>query len=115
MGVATQNRWLTRGLDPELKADRLGNYICTLRKELLSVSLACGICHPSLLTDPYIEILDGRYGSSSLFEVFRYRDDWGLPSEADIQEIRRVMEDCFGIDGPAGEERCLGSTTVTDR
>ena len=86
-GVATQNQWLTRGLDPELKADRLANYICTLRKELLSVSRACGICHPALLTDPHIEILDGRYGSSSLFEIFRYRDDWGLPSEADIVAV----------------------------
>ena len=114
-GVATQNRWLTRGLDPELKADRLANYICTLRKELLSVSRACGICHPALLTDPHIEILDGRYGSSSLFEIFRYHDDWGLPSETDIQEIRRVMEDCFGIGRSIEEERGLASTTVNGR
>ena len=42
-GVATQNRWLMRGLDPTLKSDRLANYIATLRKELLSVASACGV------------------------------------------------------------------------
>ena len=42
-GVATQNKWLIRGLDPQLKSHRLANYIYTLRKELISVSRACGI------------------------------------------------------------------------
>ena len=97
-GVATQNRWLVRGLDPALKADRLANYICTLRKELLSVARACGICHPALLTDEHIEILDDRYGTASLFEVFGYQDDWGLPSSADTREIELIMEECFGHD-----------------
>lgn len=103
-GVATQNRWLTRGLDPRLKAIRLANYICTLRQELLSVSHACGIAHPALLTDPHIEILDDRYGSSSLFEVFGYRRGWGLPGEADIQEICSVMEGCPATEGAARRE-----------
>src|SRR5690606_14902133 len=30
-GVATQSRWLQRGLDPASKAVRLANYIITLR------------------------------------------------------------------------------------
>ena len=91
-GVATHNRWLVRGLDPESKADRLANYVCTLRKELISVARACGVCHPALLTDHHIEILDGRFGAASLFEVFGYRDDWGLPSSEDREEIRRIIE-----------------------
>ncbi len=95
-GVATQHKWLIRGLDPRLKSDRLAKYICTLRKELMSVSRACGICHPALLTDAHIEILDGRFGAASLFEVFDYRDDWGLPSKTAITEIRRIMEACSG-------------------
>ena len=32
-GVATQNRWLVRGLDPTDKGVRLANYVVTLRKE----------------------------------------------------------------------------------
>jgi hypothetical protein len=90
--VATQNRWLVRGLDPESKAGRLANYLCTLRKELISVARACGVCHPALLTDDHIEILDGRFGAASRFEVFDYRRDWGLPSSEDCEEIRRIVE-----------------------
>ena len=41
-GVATQNRWLMRGLDPELKSARAANYLVALRKELLSLARACG-------------------------------------------------------------------------
>ena len=105
-GVATQNRWLLRGLDPTLKSARLANYICTLRKELLSVAQACGVCHPALLTDEHIEILDGRYGTASLFDVFKYRDGWGLPSPADREEIRRIMEECGSPD--VGDPTTLG-------
>ena len=97
-GVATQNKWLIRGLDPQLKSARLANYIYTLRKELLSVSRACGLFHPALLTDAHIEILDGRFGAASLFDVFHYRDDWGLPSKRDTREICRIMESCSGVE-----------------
>ena len=69
-GVATQNRWLVRGLDPALKSDRLANYIATLRKELLSVASACGVSHPALLTDEHIEILDGRFWQRPSFRRF---------------------------------------------
>jgi glutamate synthase domain-containing protein 2 len=96
-GVATQNKWLIRGLNPRLKSERLARYIRNLRKELLSVSRACGICHPALLTGAHIEILDGRFGAAPLFEVFQYRGDWGLPSKTDIREIQRIMEDCSGV------------------
>ena len=48
-GVATQNRWLTRGLDPTLKSVRAANYIKTLRRDLLKVSEACGVEHPALI------------------------------------------------------------------
>ena len=108
-GVATQNRWLIRGLDPTSKSARLANYICTLRKELMSVARACGTSHPALLTNDHIEILDGRFGTASLYEVFGYRDDWGLPSSADPREIRRIMEECFGHDTPQDERMQLAA------
>ena len=90
-GIATQSRWLMRGLDPTLKSDRLANYVCNLRKEIDALARACGVCHPALLTNDHIEILDGRFGSASLFELFDYRPGWGLPAQVDRAQIRRLM------------------------
>lgn len=56
-GVATQNRWLVRGLDPQHKAGRCGNYILSLRKEVLRLSKACGIDHPSMFSARHFELL----------------------------------------------------------
>jgi glutamate synthase domain-containing protein 2 len=95
-GVATQNRWLIRGLDPVLKAGRLASYICALRKEILSVAHACGVHHPAFLTNRHVEILDERFGSASLFEVFGYEDGWGVPSAGDREAIREMMDRVHG-------------------
>jgi predicted SnoaL-like aldol condensation-catalyzing enzyme len=89
--VATQNKWLMRGLDPALKSARLANYIVTLRKELLQLSRACGVCHPALVGGDYIEIVDGQFGSRSLYDLFGYDNVWALPSERDAQEIEQIM------------------------
>lgn len=90
-GVATQNRWLVRGLDPAYKAARLANYVVTLRKELLQLARACGKEHPALVGPEHIEILDGRFGSSTLEDLFGYSNGFGLPSGKQCEEIRRVM------------------------
>jgi len=49
-GVATHHPWLVRGVDPTSKAARLGNYIITLRKDVLALSRACRVPHPALIT-----------------------------------------------------------------
>ncbi len=90
-GVATQNRWLMRGLDPTLKSARLANYVKVLRKEILWLSRACGVVHPALFSADHIEILDGRFGATGFSEVFGYEPGWGLPSEKDRAEIERIM------------------------
>jgi glutamate synthase domain-containing protein 2 len=90
-GVATQSRWLTRGLDPELKSVRFANYIDTLRHELLQLSLACGVAHPALVGAERVEVLDGRYGSVAARELFGYEPDWGLPRPADQVAITALM------------------------
>jgi glutamate synthase domain-containing protein 2 len=90
-GVATQNAWLTHGLDPALKSVRVANYIATLRRDLLKVAEACGVEHPGLIDTGAVEILTGRTTSSPLREVYDYADDWGLPSAADRAEIVRLM------------------------
>ncbi|MFQ5731114.1 MAG: glutamate synthase-related protein [Planctomycetaceae bacterium] len=90
-GVATQNRWLMRGLDPTLKSARLANYVVTLRKELLQLSRACGEPHPALVGPDHVEVLDGRFGAMPLRELFDYCDGSGLPSSEQCEEIRRLM------------------------
>jgi glutamate synthase domain-containing protein 2 len=90
-GVATQNTWLMHGLDPTLKSERLANYVITLRKEILQLSRACGVCHPALIGGDQIEILDGQFGSRSVRDLFDYADGWALPTASARQEIERMM------------------------
>jgi glutamate synthase domain-containing protein 2 len=78
-GVATQNPWLVHGLDPELKAARLANYVITLRKDLLALGRACGVDHPALVSLDHVDVLDDRFGSTSAREVFDYEPGWGVP------------------------------------
>ncbi|MFB9237584.1 FMN-binding glutamate synthase family protein [Plantactinospora siamensis] len=90
-GVATQNAWLARGLDPTLKSVRVANYIQTLRRDLIKVAEACGVEHPGLIDTDAVEILDGRTASTPLREVYGYRPGWGLPSTTDRADIVRIM------------------------
>jgi glutamate synthase domain-containing protein 2 len=90
-GIATQHPWLVRGVDPTLKAARLANYILTLRKELLALSRACGVPHPSLVTADQLELLDDRFGAKTIAELFGYGRGFGLPSAIDCDEVRRLM------------------------
>lgn len=90
-GVATQNPWLARGLDPDRKAVRAANYIKTVRRDLLRVAEACGVEHPGLITTDSVEILDGRTAATGLDRVYGYAPDWGLPSPDDRQSIIDLM------------------------
>ncbi|WP_246600962.1 FMN-binding glutamate synthase family protein [Skermania piniformis] len=90
-GIATQNQWLTHGLDPESKASRAANYIMTLRRDLLKVSEACGVAHPGLITPDDLEIMHGQAFAMPLAEVFGYQPGWGTPSEADRAAITELM------------------------
>jgi len=90
-GVATQNKWLVRGLDPTDKAARLANYIITVRKDLTRLSHACGVTHPGLLSAGHMEILDDQFRSRPLSEVFGYEQGWEIPSAADVAAVHREM------------------------
>ena len=90
-GVATQNHWLSRGLDPTLKAHRVDNYIRTLRRDLLKVSEACGVWHPGLLTVDDVELLLGNRKATPLGEVYEYAPGWGRLSEEDEAAITEIM------------------------
>ena len=69
-GVATQHPWLIRGLDPTSKAARLANYVVEMRKQLLALSRTCGVPHPALVSPEQLELLDDRFGSKTIAEVF---------------------------------------------
>ena len=62
-GVATQSRWLTRGLDPTDKSVRCANYIDALNHELAKVAAATSNVHPALIEAHHVEIrgTDGRF------------------------------------------------------
>jgi len=90
-GVATQNAWLTRGLDPTLKSVRAANYIKTLRRDLLKVSEACGVEHPGLIDADAVELLDAATTARPLRELFDYQADWARPSATDRAAIIALM------------------------
>jgi glutamate synthase domain-containing protein 2 len=90
-GVATQSKWLTRGLDPTLKSVRFADYVATLRHELLQLSLACGVEHPALVGPDRLEVLDGRFASTTVTELFGYEPGWGFPSIADRSTVVELM------------------------
>jgi hypothetical protein len=78
-------------VDPTLKAARLANYIVTLRKDLLALSHACGAPHPSLITADQLELLDDRFGAKTIAELFGYGRGFGLPSNTECEDVRRLM------------------------
>jgi glutamate synthase domain-containing protein 2 len=90
-GVATQNKWLVKGLDPTLKSARLANYLATLRKELTHLAHACGAIHPALVTLDQLAIVGGPDGPRSAKDIYGYRDAWGLPPDADAEAARTPM------------------------
>ncbi|MDQ3299728.1 MAG: FMN-binding glutamate synthase family protein, partial [Myxococcota bacterium] len=87
-GVATQNRWLMRGLDPTLKSVRLANYLATLRKDLVQLAHAVGYSHPALVPLDAIDLMDGNTQTRSARVAFGYEVGWGLPPEAEVATMR---------------------------
>jgi glutamate synthase domain-containing protein 2 len=81
-GVATQNRRLTRGLDPADKGVRCGNYLAGVRFELERLSWACGVPHPAMVDPDMVEILEDRWSAETLRTMVGYEPGWGTPSQS---------------------------------
>jgi glutamate synthase domain-containing protein 2 len=90
-GVATQDPWLSRGLDPISKAERCAQYIRTFRNELVKVSESIGVAHPGLITAEDVDIFRGDYAAQSLRAVYGYKEGWGELGTDLAQEIRQLM------------------------
>lgn len=72
-GIATQNKWLSGGIDPTLKSVRFSKYIKTLRKETLEMTHACGYEHPSQIKMKDIDISCGDNNRTiTLEQAFKY-------------------------------------------
>lgn len=71
-GVATQNEWLMRGLDPTDKSARLANYLVTLRKELMWLTYTVGKQHPADVTLDDFEIIDDHFNVDQPADIFGY-------------------------------------------
>ncbi len=91
-GVATQNKWLMRGLDPTHKASRMANYLTTFRKEMLWLVHALGLEHPSEVSLDHFEIVDECFGSRSPRELFGYAAEWESAYTAVGASGRELME-----------------------
>ena len=87
VGVATQNPRYTRGLDPTLKSERVANYVRTLRRDLLKVSEAVGVVHPSLIGPDDVDVLDGVRSDPLAARGVRLRG--GLGRRSDHRSRRR--------------------------
>ncbi len=90
-GVATQNKWLMRGLDPTLKSARLANYIMTLRKEIGSLAAACGHAHPALVPLEQLEIVLNSTKTNGAAHVYNYQPGWGLPPASEAYDPPAVV------------------------
>ncbi|HEY8582747.1 MAG TPA: FMN-binding glutamate synthase family protein, partial [Capillimicrobium sp.] len=95
-GVATQSRWLMRGLDPDVKHARAANYVRALRAELLSLARAMGVPHPALLGADHLELVGERYTTSRLDDVFGYDPGWRRRSDADVERIAALLGPATG-------------------
>ncbi len=90
-GVATQNKWLVRGLDPTDKGARLANYMMTLRKEMMWLCRACGLEHPSQMTLDHFEILNEHFQAMAPRELLNYEMGWGVPGDEDQRKVLELM------------------------
>lgn len=91
-GVATQNAWLQRGLDPTVKGERSARYIMAMRKAMLSLSATAGHAHPGLIRLDQIEMLNGVAQSCSALEIFGYQKEWGAPTQKETENILKLVQ-----------------------
>ncbi|WP_295179468.1 FMN-binding glutamate synthase family protein [uncultured Christiangramia sp.] len=75
-GIATQNKWLQKGIDIADKSMRTNFYFVKFRKELLQITHACGHEHPAQFTTNDIEInLSDKNLANTLESTFGYTKD----------------------------------------
>jgi glutamate synthase domain-containing protein 2 len=74
-GIATQSRYLQRGLDPTSKSERVANYAKTLRKDLFMILHSCGLKNPRDLKRQHLTLVVAPGQTRSMRELYPYPDD----------------------------------------
>lgn len=97
-GIATQNKWLMRGLDPTNKAARLANYMVTLRKEIMWLTRAAGLAHPSQITLDHFEVVDEYFSARSARQVFGYPPVAFAPRKAAIRATAKAPTEIVEVE-----------------
>ncbi|MDH3682876.1 MAG: FMN-binding glutamate synthase family protein [Acidimicrobiia bacterium] len=90
-GVATQNSWLMRGLDPGVKSARVANYLVSLRHDLLRLTHACGVAHPAMVGGEAIELLLGGEETVPLWDKYDYDSSWRDPATERLKAVAELM------------------------
>ena len=93
-GVATQNKWLQRGIDIPLKSERLAQYFKTFRKEFIEITHAAGYEHPCQFTMDDIEVNVDDHNLSKDFSNTYYYKKVPVPFES-----MQALKDCRYLGG----------------
>jgi glutamate synthase domain-containing protein 2 len=86
-GVATQSKWLTRGVDPTNKSERVTRYLLGIREEILRLARAAGARHPAELSPDDVALLNGHQGAQPVTAVFGLTPTWSTPAEEDLAAL----------------------------
>lgn len=98
-GVATQNKWLQRGINVPIKAERLAQYFKTFRKEFIEITHATGYEHPCQFTMNDIEVnVDDHNLAKELSKTYQY-EKVQVPFNG-MQELK----DCIYLGGTKSKQ-----------
>ncbi len=90
-GVATQNRWLIRGLDPDDKAARMANYLVAFRHDLLKLAHTCGLPHPAMVDGSMIDLLIEGDDTVGVWQKYGYDPSWRDGAETRLKAAAALV------------------------
>lgn len=93
-GVATQNKWLQKGIDIPLKSNRLAQYFKTFSKELLEITHAAGYEHPCQF---HMEDIQVNLNDDDLSKDLR--NTYGYEKEKVVFPGMQELKDCSYLGG----------------
>ena len=97
-GVTTHNRWLQRGLVPEVNAERFAGYMEAFRGEVMGVTHAAGYEHPGQFTPHDIEVSSGPNTFTTLRDLLGYDKKQYVPGREPI--FKDLNAKCQAIQVP---------------
>lgn len=93
-GIATQNKWLQRGIVIPEKAGRLASYFTKFNKELLEITHAAGYEHPSQFTMRDVDVNIGDMNMAQTLETAYKYEKTPVPFAG-----MQALKDCVHLGG----------------